>query len=111
VEKYGNPHGQLKKNLFLPLFNTELYFKIRFNYRFDNTRGKTRDILILQRITKFSTTGSAGLKRRNNGRNMFIQCYGKIYSIQHYVIKIGSELRSGNPDPSDFILLEWSGNE
>jgi hypothetical protein len=44
-------------------------------------------------------------------RNMFIQCYGKIYSIQHYVIKIGSELRSGNPDPSDFILLEWSGNE
>ena len=70
----------------------------------------TRDILILQRITKFSTTGSAGLKRRNNGRNMFIQCYGKIYSIQHYVIKFGSELRSGNPDPSDFILLEWSGN-
>jgi hypothetical protein len=62
-------------------YHIELYFKIRFNYRFDNTRGKTRDILILQRITKFSTTGSAGLKRRNNGRNMFIQCYGKIYGL------------------------------
>jgi hypothetical protein len=32
-------------------------------------RGKARDILILQRITDFSTIGSAGLKRRNNGRN------------------------------------------
>ena len=32
-------------------------------------RGKARDILILWRITDFSTTGSAGLKRRNNGRN------------------------------------------
>jgi hypothetical protein len=31
--------------------------------------GKERDILILQRITEFSTTGSAGIKRRNNGRN------------------------------------------
>jgi hypothetical protein len=32
-------------------------------------RGKARDILFLQRITDFSTTGSAGLARRNNGRN------------------------------------------
>ena len=35
-------------------------------------RGKARDILILLRITDFSTTGSAGLKRRNNGRNTII---------------------------------------
>ena len=32
-------------------------------------RGNARDILILQRITYFSTIGSEGLKRRNNGRN------------------------------------------
>jgi hypothetical protein len=32
-------------------------------------RGKARDILILQRITDFSSTGSAGLKRHNIGRN------------------------------------------
>jgi hypothetical protein len=32
-------------------------------------QGKERDILILWRITDFSTTGSAGLKRRNNGEN------------------------------------------
>ena len=31
--------------------------------------GKARDILILERITDFSTTGSAGLTRRNTGRN------------------------------------------
>ena len=36
-------------------------------------RGKARDILILRRITDFSTTGSAGLKRRNNGRNNDLQ--------------------------------------
>jgi hypothetical protein len=34
-------------------------------------QGKARDILILWRITDFSTTGSTGLKRRNNGRNMY----------------------------------------
>ena len=34
-------------------------------------RGKAPDVLIHQRITDFSTTGSAGLKRRNNGNNMF----------------------------------------
>ena len=37
--------------------------------RFGNMRGKAQDILILKRITDFSTTGSAGSKRRNNGRN------------------------------------------
>ena len=35
---------------------------------------KARAILILQRITDFSTTGSAGLKRRNNGKR-FITPY------------------------------------
>jgi hypothetical protein len=39
------------------------------NYVARKMRGKVRDILILWRITHFSTTGSAGLKRRNNGRN------------------------------------------
>ena len=33
-------------------------------------RGKARDILILWRITDFSTTGSVGLKRRNNERQL-----------------------------------------
>ena len=31
-------------------------------------RGKARDILILERVIDFSTTGSAGLRRHNNGR-------------------------------------------
>ena len=39
VEKYRNPHGQLKENLFLPLFTDLL-----INYRFDNMRRKVRDI-------------------------------------------------------------------
>jgi len=56
---------QLKENLFLPLF-----IDLPINYRFDNMRGKARDILILYRITDFSTTGSARLKRRSNGRNL-----------------------------------------
>jgi hypothetical protein len=47
--------------------------KIRSNYRFDNMRGKARDMLILQGIANFSTTGSAGLKRRNNGRKIDIR--------------------------------------
>ena len=42
MEKYRNPHGQLKENLFLPLFTD-----LPINYRFDNMRGKARDILIL----------------------------------------------------------------
>jgi hypothetical protein len=54
VEKYRNPHGQLKENLFLPLFNTNFISKSfggplhnSANYRFDNMQGKARDILIL----------------------------------------------------------------
>ena len=39
-------------------------------------RGNARDILILYRITYFSTTGSAGLKRSNNGRTIY-----NIYTI------------------------------
>ena len=70
MDKYRNPHGQLKENLFLPLFTD-----LPINYRFDNMRGKARDILILKRITDFSTTGSAGLKRRNNGRNQYSFLY------------------------------------
>jgi hypothetical protein len=61
VEKYRNPHGQLQENLFLPLFNTNFI---------SESFGK--DILILWRITDFSTSGSVGLKRRNNGRKDFL---------------------------------------
>ena len=68
-------HGQLKENLFLPLLKKNLHFKILQNYRFDNMRGKARDILILQRITDFSTTGSAVLKRCNNGKNFNREMY------------------------------------
>jgi hypothetical protein len=31
VEKYRNPHGQLKDNLFLPLFNTNFISKFEIN--------------------------------------------------------------------------------
>jgi hypothetical protein len=31
VEKYRNPHGQLKENLFLPLFNTNFISKFEIN--------------------------------------------------------------------------------
>ena len=55
--------------------------KILQNYRFDNMRGKTRDILILERITDFSTTGSAGLKRRNNGRKHYLRPSEEILSL------------------------------
>ena len=54
------------ENFFLPLFNTNFPLADRF----DNMWGKAREILILSRITDFSTTGSAGLKRRNNGRKV-----------------------------------------
>ena len=76
MEKYHNPHGQLKENLFLPLFNTNFistFFDGPLHNSVARTWGKARDILILERITDFSTTGSAGLKHRNNGRNMNIQ--------------------------------------
>jgi hypothetical protein len=66
VEKYRNPHGKLKENLFLPLSNTNFISK-SFG---GPLRGKARDILILWRITDFSTTGSARLKCCNNGRNI-----------------------------------------
>jgi hypothetical protein len=50
VEKYRNPHGQLKENLFLPLFNTNFISK-SFGGPLHNsvarTRGKAQDILIL----------------------------------------------------------------
>jgi len=72
VEKYRNPHGQLKENLFLPLFNTNFISKFEKLMRLRLMRGKARDILILERITDFSTTGSAGLKRRNNGRKNYL---------------------------------------
>jgi hypothetical protein len=61
VEKYRNPHGQLEENLFLPLYNTNFISKFF---------GK--DILILWRITDLSTSGSVGLKRRNNERKDFL---------------------------------------
>ena len=64
---YRNPHGQLNDNLFLALSNTNFISKFEIN-AFEINAGKTRDILILQRITYFSTIGSVMLKRRNNGR-------------------------------------------
>ena len=59
---------------------TRNLFQNPSNYRFDNMRGKARDILI--QITDFSTTGSAGLKRRNNGRNQDIQYRLRLHTIQ-----------------------------
>jgi hypothetical protein len=46
--------------------------RVKFKFlttRLTATREKAQYILILYRITDCSTTGSAGLKRRNNGRN------------------------------------------
>jgi hypothetical protein len=37
MEKYRNPHGQSKENLFLPL-----YTDLPINYRFDNMQGKAQ---------------------------------------------------------------------
>ena len=49
-KRLHNPHGQLKENLFLPLFNTNFISK-SFGGPIHNsvarTRGKARDILIL----------------------------------------------------------------
>jgi hypothetical protein len=39
VEKYRNPHGQLKENLFLPLFNTNFISKFEIN-AFEINAGK-----------------------------------------------------------------------
>jgi hypothetical protein len=39
VEKYRNPHGQLKENLFLPLFNTNFISK-SFGGPLHNSAGK-----------------------------------------------------------------------
>jgi hypothetical protein len=66
VEKYRNPHGQLKENLFLPLFNTNFISKFEIN------AGKGARHFNPLEDYDFSTTGSAGLKRRNNGRNAII---------------------------------------
>ena len=66
--------------MFLPLFNTNFISK-SFGGPLRNSvarmRGKARDILILERITDFSTTGSAGLKRRNNGRKYYTSLCGQ----------------------------------
>ena len=56
MKKYRNPHGQLKDNLFLSLFNTNFISKFEINAG----------------ITDFSTTGPAGLERCNNGRRRHI---------------------------------------
>jgi hypothetical protein len=67
VEKYRNPHGQLKENLFLPLFNTNFISNFEIN-AFEINAGKgTRHFNPLEDY-RFSTTGSAGLKLRDNGR-------------------------------------------
>ena len=63
TQKYRNPHGQLKENLFLPLFNTNFISK-SFKITDLTTCGERHE-------TEFSTTGSAGLKHRNNGRKLF----------------------------------------
>ena len=41
VEKYRNPHGQLKENLFLPLFNTNFISK-SFGGPLHNSVARTR---------------------------------------------------------------------
>jgi hypothetical protein len=67
VEKYRNPHGQLKENLFLPLFNTNFISKFEIN-AFEINAGKgTRHFNSLEDY-RFSTTGSAGLKRHEDER-------------------------------------------
>ena len=64
TSKYRNPHVQLKDNLFLPLFNTN------FISKFQKHAGKgTGHFNPLEDYRFFSPTGSARLKRRNNGRN------------------------------------------
>jgi hypothetical protein len=52
-------------------------------------QGKARDILILLRITDFSTTSSAGLKRRNNGRKyvVFDLSYKKVNMVTWFVME------------------------
>ena len=57
-------------------------------------QGKARDILILLRITDFSTTGSAGLKCRNNGRK-------NILGLCLYVITVFTVFRL----LTDFVCL------
>ena len=72
MEKYRNPYGQLKENLFLPLFNTNFISKFEINAFEINMEKGTRHFNRLEDY-RFSTTGSAGLKRRNNGRKTITQ--------------------------------------
>ena len=75
MEKYRNPHGQLKENLFLPLFNTNFISKFEINAfeinAFEINAGKGTIHFNPLEDYRISTTGLAGLKRRNNGE----KCY------------------------------------
>jgi hypothetical protein len=89
---FSCPHGQLKENLYemptlmyslevllptkpytcidkLEIFLEKKYAKTDTFKITDLTTCGERHETFSSRITDFSTTGSAGLKRRNNGRN------------------------------------------
>ena len=48
MEKYRNPHGQLKENLFLPLFNTNFISKFEINAG----KGKRQRCIICKKCTE-----------------------------------------------------------
>ena len=86
MAKYRNPHGQLKENLFLPLFNTNFISKFEINALAINAGKGTRHFNPVEdRI--FSTTGSVGLKRSNNGGKinicLLVLCHHLNISIKY----------------------------
>jgi hypothetical protein len=66
VEKYRKPHGQLKENLFLPLFNTNFISK-SFGGRLHNSAGKGMRHFNPLEDYRFFHHWYSGL---NNGRNV-----------------------------------------
>ena len=75
------------------------------NYRFDDMRGKARDILILQRITDLSTTGSAWLKRRYNEWKIYIHSITLMKSIVKVYIHLIKLMKSIVKVYIHFIIL------
>jgi hypothetical protein len=87
VEKYPNPHGQLKENLFLTLFNTNFISKFEIN------AGKgTRHFSPLKDY-RFFHHWFSGVKTPYNGRTLFKR---KLSNCRHHIIVIDADLKHVN---------------
>jgi hypothetical protein len=94
VEKYRKPHGQLKENLFLPLFNTNFISKFEIN-AFEINAGKGTSHFNPLEDYRFVHHWFSGvkIKRRNNGRKLSKR---KLSNCRHHIMVIDAHLKHVN---------------